>query len=130
MLKFIVGALLMALAGCGEAGTTAGRVDNVVRVFWHQYTNYSVLVDIGNNTSQMKRLPARACAWENPDETVSIISDVAPNSKMWVSWKTKAGSWGDADCVLEMNIHVHSPKDIGEGAWSCGKTTCQTSVIE
>jgi hypothetical protein len=129
MFRFIFCFLLITLVWYSETQAGEGRMDNVVRVFWHQSTTYSVLVDVGNNTYRIKSLPYYWPCGGTAD-TVSIISDVAPSNKMWVSWKTEDGSWGTAACLSEMSIHVHTPKDIGEGSWSCGKATCQTSVIE
>lgn len=128
MFKFFVCVLFVLITGCSEPKTIEGRIDNVVRVFWHQYAKYSVLVDLGNNTHQMRDLPYYVCEG-NHNEVVSIISDVATTNKMWVSWKLKTSS-GGGSCLREMSIHVHTPKDIGEGSWTCGKSTCQTSVIE
>lgn len=130
MFKFFVCALFVILTGCGEAEVTEGRMDNIVRVFWHQGARYSALVDLKNNTHQMRSLPSHApCGgWEKTDETVSIISDVAPNNPMWALWKIKDEYSGL--CVVEIKIHVHTPKDIGQGPWTCGKATCQTSAIE
>lgn len=128
MFKYIACVLFIFMAGVSEASVTEERMDNVVRVFWHQSVSYSVLVDVGNNTYRMKNLPAFAC--DRDSYEVALVSDVGLSNKMWASWKIKPGLWGDPECLLEMTIHIHSPKDIGEGSWTCGKSTCQTSVIE
>ena len=105
------------------------KIDNVVRVFWHEGNNFSVMVKpSGTNRLKLIRFPEYHCDTDAPG--VRIFTDVESDKPMWVS--SKVGFGGSVKwCVYFVDIHIHSEKDVDGGGWNHGKFgSGQTSVIQ
>ena len=146
-MKTVTRAFLISLALCAsvfsgcssdpsERVTYADKkVEKIARVFWHEGTKYSVLVEGKDNVYTIAALET-GCDWR--ENNVQIIADLKPEDQMWVLGRLKTHTRGDGhvyhECFERLDIHVHSPKDIGGGMWDeqVGKSrrTGQTSVIQ
>jgi len=126
-LAVVICALMM---GCSSGEVSDERINNVVRVFWHEHDRYSVLVERSDSVYSTVSLPVNTCG--SKKDAVLIIADVPAHEKMWVSAKIRHGSDLHANpCIEELKIHVHSLKDVEGGAWNHGKFgSGRTSVIE
>ncbi len=131
MKRNVLAVVICALmVGCSSGEVSDERINNVVRVFWHEHDRYSVLVERSEGVYSIVSLPANVCVHNGA--MVLIIADVPAREKMWVSAKIKRGASNDVNpCIKKMEIHVHSPKDVEGAAWNHGKFgSGQTSVIE
>ena len=127
--KRVIICLLLLVGGCGEGIVTEERVDDVVRVFWHERYRYSLLYR-DNEQVVFKMLPHKHCHYTlGASSPVKIIVD--DNSRLWANIKIMTGSWRNPDpCILLLELHIRSVDDISGGAWNHGKFgSGQTHVI-
>ncbi len=125
--SLIVIPLLALLISCTGSVIETTKHTNVVRVFWHELSSYSILVKNGNELKTIP-LPSRQCAAINGlrGEGVRIFADVPRDADMWVTVDIPSGE----TCFLALTIHVHSELDINGGGWNHGKHgSGQTTVI-
>lgn len=103
------------------------RINNVVRVFWHENTRYSVQVrEPGSVEIKTIRISPQYMCSENQ---LRLLADVPPEKSMWIRYVINQ-NW-DSDCLKLLEIHIHSEKDIEGGGWNHGKFgRGQTSVIK
>lgn len=120
--------LIFLFSGCGVK-TKFYEFEYVERVFKNDTKHYSILykTDIESNMLQEKHFYTI--------EKLYIYTDVPIDKPMWIRGTHRVFEvLGEEDgngvwAVLE--IHIHSPQDIGGGGWNHGKFGCgQTSVVE
>ena len=118
----------LVLLGCSER-TEEVRIDNVVRVFWHEGTRYSLQVRKPNSAEiETIAINNNMCGGKSPRDRIKILADVPLLDSMWVRY-TVNFNW-NLDCLEALEIHIHSEKDIDGGGWNHGKFgRGQTSVI-
>lgn len=116
---------MIALVGCSSEKREF-RVDNVVRVFWHEDTRYSVHVQQGSANEIEVQTYLVSCQ----ERIVRIFTDVPAGSKMWLAGRHYS-NWINGACFSYLEIHVHSTQDIEGGGWDHGKFgRGQTTVVE
>ena len=123
----IIGSLLLFLvvSGCGYKSGEEKTIQNVVRVFMHEYKHYSVFVR-EPGTSELKQITL------NPEirGTVRIFADVPEGQNMWVYTHSFSGGI-DIEVGVDIDIHVHSEKNIEGAVWDHGKLgRGNTHIIE
>lgn len=112
---------LFFLSGCRE-DEKVERMENVVRVFWHEGAHYSVMVRQPNSTRlHIIRLSP---IWESLEKRgVRIFADVPLKDPMWAEVK-----WRGC-CLSDLEIHTHSEKNIEGGGWDHGKFGRGTTTV-
>ncbi|KKR15133.1 MAG: hypothetical protein UT43_C0006G0003 [Parcubacteria group bacterium GW2011_GWC1_39_29] len=114
LIIFLVIVITSISAGCGHKIETV-RINNVVRVFWHEGTRYSVQVrEPGSTEIKTYSLHGHMCTGEP-----RIFTDVLPENSMWVKYVMDR-NW-DLDCLRSLEIHVWSETNIEGGGWDHGK---------
>ena len=114
---------------------TENRTDNVVRVFWHEETRYSVMVQ-KPESAEIKTISfPRACWGRSKDNetrmigNILILADVPDRSPMWVFSKIRDANFDG--CIELLEIHIHSVKDVEGASWNHGKFgSGSTTVIQ
>lgn len=124
MITFLLAISSLVLSGCGNRVEEV-QINNVVRVFWHENTRYSVQVR-EPNSAEIKTITL------NPnmclDQQARILADVPFGNPMRVRYVIDY-NW-NLDCLRVLEIHIRSEKDIEGGGWNHGKFgQGQTSVI-
>lgn len=125
VIVFLLGLLVAgSLVGCAnEAVVSEERISNVVRVFWHEKDRYSIMVrKPGSKILSTKTFPKFLC--HRSGGVINIISDVENNDDMWVYAKIKTGELLNNEpgtCILRLDIHIKSEKNIEGGEWDHGK---------
>ncbi len=124
LIVLLVIAMISISVGCDHK-IEAVQINNVVRVFWHEGTRYSVQVrEPGSTEIKTYVLHGYMCTGEP-----QIFADVAAENRMWVKYVMDR-NW-DLDCLQSLEIHVWSEADIEGGGWDHGKFgRGQTSVIK
>ena len=121
---------------CNSAHTLEEkRIENVVRVFWHEKTAYSVHIQKpGSKELEVISLPDNMCLKAGSTHLIKpqLIKDVEANKQRWVRYlknpyDVRSGSY----CLEALEIHIYSEKDIEGGEWDHGKFgKGQTQVIQ
>lgn len=113
--------IAFTLVGCGERVEYNKRIE-VVRIFMHQPDHYSFLTEKQDSGELIMFTVGPYFT------TTRFFRDVPENSKMWVRVVKKNRM---LDAHYELEIHVRSEKDIGEGGWDRGKLgRGKTSIVE
>jgi len=123
--------LAVVLTGCGDPVVHEEKVDNVVRVFWHEHSSYSVMFkDPVTGGLHMRSFPKNICL-RSGSAGIAIHDDIPLGEKMWVYAKIKREDFGDiSPCIESLDIHIHSERNIEGGGWSHGKFgSGQTAVL-
>lgn len=128
IVAFFMMTVSLVFLGCSSR-LEEKRIDNVVRVFWHENTKYSVIVRKHGSAEIETFVLKESMCGDNPRGKVRIVADVPLGNTMWVRYVTNF-NW-NLDCLEVLEIHVHSEKDIIGGGWNHGKFgSGQTVVIE
>jgi len=145
---FVLSVMMLLCWGCGvslirfEDGPFEKRINNIIRVFWHEGTKYSFAVQEGTEVKTVtiqevqEKIEGSNHLWR---PNVKIIRDVPADKKMWAHArgviKNNLGTKSRSYRYLE--IHIHSAKDIKGASWETqwgGKPrqheSGQTHVIE
>jgi len=126
IITFLLAISSLVFSGCGGRDEEV-RVDNVVRVFWHEGTLYSFHVREPNSV-EIKLVFTHYTMCVNQRTYTNILADVPLGNPMWVYYIINH-NW-DRSCLKVLEIHIHSEKDIEGGGWNHGKFgRGQTSVI-
>ena len=98
-------------------------VYGVQRVLMHEIDFYTFLIREPNST----KLKSLSLSYHD-DKSFVLISDVAPDKDMWLNLKCRVDP---TDKCFEIEIHLHSAKDINGAGWNHGKFgKGQTDVVE
>ena len=125
IITFLLTISSLVLGGCGRSRLEEVQINNVVRVFWHESTRYSVQVREPNSV-EIKTIILRSEICNN--QQARILADVPLGNPMWVRFVMDY-NW-NMDCLRVLEIHIHSEKDIEGGGWDHGKfERGQTSVV-
>ncbi len=131
-MKRKIGILLVlcaVISGCASQPFEE-RVDDVVRVFWHERGRYSFHIQ-KDSSSEIEVYPADS-------GTIKIIADVPTDQKMWMYVRGYSdGGWSctgyngehHGRCYGVFEIHVHSEQDIEGGGWNHGKFGSGNTVV-
>lgn len=120
--------VMLFFYGCEKAVVVPREdiVSNMVRVFMHDRSTYTLLVKNPN----FDELEMKCYHWV---ERIRIKMDVPLEQAMWaqVFWVPYGDAWPNVKVIKEIIIHIHSEKNIEGGAWDHGKLgRGTTNVIE
>src|SRR3990167_7006499 len=95
------------MSACSKQGTIKEeKLENVVRVYYHEQGNYSFAVlKEGTSQVEMKNYTSSPCIGR---EEVKIFRDVPSDQKMWVLVGMRRGSTRCYDGADYLEIHIHS----------------------
>lgn len=116
LVLFLVSLPLISIA-CSKGQLTEETIKNVVRVFWHENSRYSVMIQ-EPDSKLISTVNFPVCR----DVNISIIEDVPGNEAMWVRVIIRSGAYYSYDpCFELLEIHIRSEKDIEGASWNHGK---------
>jgi hypothetical protein len=123
--------LLLALLtiGCGMR-IQEQKINNVVRVFWHEYSRYSVMVKEPNsNELKMIEFARYSCPRDDSGGGIHFYQDVETSKPMYINYKVMHRV-GFGSCVVQLDFHIHSENDVEGSGWNHGKFgSGRTAVI-
>lgn len=101
-----------------------GTINNVERVFMHKIGQYSFLLSEGT-TLKTFYFPRHDCY---PTRYI-IKADVPEGKPMHLKWKGDKYYFNSDIYYTEVEIHIHSAKNIEGGAWNRGKFGSGRTVV-
>lgn len=114
MKKLFVGVCCLfglLLSGCGKEIHTKERFTNVLAVFYNSNKSYSLLVRGESNEIISKEF--------HYDNSFKVLDDVPLDTPMWAEVQQDGNT--ATHIHSEVEIHIHSAKDLNGGSWDHGK---------
>lgn len=97
--------------GCGKS---LQRIENVERVLTDMQGCYELLT-VDPQSKEVGEL--QFCGFINQRfTTIRLLADVLPEQSMWANHRFKEQD-ANGYCSYELDIHIHSAKDINGGGW-------------
>ena len=135
LLYLIIGSFIVASVSCrwGEYYSVPDiKIENISRIFMHKPSQYSIVYDRdGVGVSRLLEI-----YWIDSG-SIKIVSDVAENEKMWATLKAEEAIYSEFrkqvkkdTRYLEMELHVHSVKNIEGGECIERRSRGSTRIIE
>lgn len=123
----LLGLLIITLTLMGSIGCSGDRhlmedrtIVDVKGVFYHEEGRYTLFVGKSDN-----RLVPFTFGDGNGRANVQIFADVPDGYEMWAHVRTTRGNGYDAH---DLEIHIHSIRDIAGAGWNHGKFGRGTTV--
>lgn len=121
---FIGGIIALVWVSHTVKSQHSGTINNVERVFMHKVGEYSFLLSEGT-TLKTFYFPRRDCYCTK----YIIKADVPEGKPMYLKWKGQKYYMSDEMYHTEVEIHIHSAKNVEGGAWNRGKFGSGRTVV-
>ncbi len=125
---------LFVLLACGmddNSTSKSTRINNVVRVFMHTTTYYTLFTqEPGSEIVGQTSLQTCDRSHDDDHPPVQIVTDVAEEELMWAEVATVYAQ-ADLDYLGLCTLHLHSFDEVHGAGWNNGKHgSGETSVVE